>query len=242
MKGDFLLGSRESFLEPNIYADKSSIVLDWLLSVGIHKKQFSLRDVVKGRQISIGLVQKVFKELVNRGILETEGIRTGKNFLLKKPALLLNSWIDYYNVMKKCRVWNYSSGFKDKAEILEHLKASKLSQKVSFALHSAVEEYGCKNTNLDTLELYMLDPTSKWELETLLRLKPKERGYEVLLIEPYYKSLLALAENGGENVKKSSILLTYLDLYHFPLRGLEQAEFMAQRLPELQNIYRRRKK
>jgi hypothetical protein len=33
-------------------------------------------------------------------------------------------------------------------------------------------------------------------------------------------------------------LLTFLDLYHFPLRGQEQAEFMAQRIPELKRIYK----
>ena len=40
------------------------------------------------------------------------------------------------------------------------------------------------------------------------------------------------------SIKIAPILLTYLDLYHFPLRGQEQAEFMAERIPELKRIYR----
>ena len=50
----------------------------------------------------------------------------------------------------------YRSGFQDKAELLEALKKSNLSNKVALALHSAVEVHGYKNTNLNTLELYCL--------------------------------------------------------------------------------------
>jgi len=120
---------------------------------------------------------------------------------------------------------------------LEDLK-SKLSQKVALALHSAAEAHGCKNTNLNTLELYVLDPDIRSELEKALQLEPQERGYEVLLIEPYYKSLLNLGMSTNKNVRTASVLLTFLDLYHFPLRGQEQAEFMAERIPELKRIYK----
>ena len=86
----------------------------------------------------------------------------------------------------------YHSGFQGKTELLDALKKSKLSQKVALALHSAAEAHGCKNTNLNTLELYMLDPSVRSKLEDVLQLEPQERGYEVLLIEPYYESLLNL--------------------------------------------------
>jgi hypothetical protein len=44
-----------------------------------------------------------------------------------------------------------------------------------------------------------------------------------------------------QNMKKKDIgicplLLAFLDLYHFPLRGQEQAEFIAQRAPEIKCI------
>ncbi|GAB5411664.1 MAG: hypothetical protein ChlgKO_07780 [Chlamydiales bacterium] len=77
----------------------------------------------------------------------------------------------------------------------------------------------------------MVDPSIRPKLEKKLQLLPKERGYEVLLIEPHYKSLLT------QNQNASSPLLTFLDLYHFPLRGEEQAEFMAVHIPELQQIF-----
>ena len=236
MKGRFLVSSNEDPAEGNVYADKSSLVLDWLLRVGLSKESFSLREVAKEAGVSLGLVQRVFNILVLKGLLQVEGVRTAKKFLFKKSNLLLKSWLDHYSIAKKCKMRTYHSGFQGKEELLEALKKSNLSSKVALALHSAAEAYGFKNTNLNTLELYMFDPAVRSNIENVLQLEPQERGYEVLLIEPYYESLLNLDICLIKSMKICPILLTFLDLYHFPLRGLEQAEFMAERIPELQRI------
>lgn len=86
--------------------------------------------------------------------------------------------------------------------------------------------------------MYVLDPSLRAKLESALQLEPQERGYEVLLIEPYYKRLIKQNMKGGKDVSESPLLLAFLDLYHFPLRGQEQAEFIAQRAPELKRIYK----
>ena len=86
--------------------------------------------------------------------------------------------------------------------------------------------------------MYILAPSIRAKLESILQLEPQERGYEVLLIEPYYKMLLKQNRKDGKEVSICPLLLTFLDLYHFPLRGQEQAEFIAQRAPELERIYK----
>ncbi len=238
MKGRFLLRSNEDPAEGNIYADRSALILDWLLREGVKRPRFSLREVAKEIGVSVGLVQRVFGILALKGLLQTEGIRTSKKFFFKKPKLLLESWLDHYSIAKKCKMRTYSSAFSEKGEFFNALKESKLSQKVALALHSAAEAHGHKNTNLNTLELYVLDPTARSKLEDVLELEPQERGYAVLLIEPYYKSLLNLGMDSDKGMKICPVLLTFLDLYHFPLRGQEQAEFMAERIPELKRIYK----
>ena len=175
MRGQFLMKSTTTFVEGNIYADKSSLILDWLLRIGIEKARLSLREVAKDREVSVGLVQRVFGVLVSKGILKTEGVRTAKKFFFKKSRLLLTSWLEEYSILKKCKMRTYRSGFSEKAELLDALKKSKLSQKVSLALHSAAEAHGYKNTNLNTLELYVLDPTARSKLEDALQLEPRKR-------------------------------------------------------------------
>lgn len=240
MKGRFLIGSHEKPVEGNIYSDISAVVLDWLLREGIKCRELSVRNVSKEAGISLGSVQRVFETLVLKGILQVEGIRTAKKFFLKEPKRLLEDWLEHYSIVKKCKMRTYRSGFQDKSELLEAIKKSNLSNKVALALHSAAEAHGYKNTNLNTLELYMLDPLVRSQLEKKLLLEPQERGYEVLLIEPYYKRLLKNASEQNLNINASPAILTFLDLYHFPLRGQEQAEFMAERLPELKHIYKSR--
>lgn len=238
MKGRFLIGSHEKPVEGNVYSDKAAVVLNWLLIEGIKSRELSVRNVSKEAGVSLGSVQRVFETLVLKGILQVEGIRTAKKFFLKDPNRLLESWLEHYSIVKKCKMRTYCSGFQDKSELLEAIKKSKLSNKVALALHSAAEAFGLKNTNLEGLELYILDPSIRAKLENALQLEPQERGYEVLLIEPYYKMLLKQNRKDGKEIGICPVLLAFLDLYHFPLRGQEQAEFIAGRAPELKRIYK----
>jgi len=238
MKGRFLVSSKENPAEGNVYADKSSLVLDWLLREGLSKESFSLREVAKEAKVSLGLVQRVFNILVLKGLLQVEGIRTAKRFFFNKPKELLESWLEHYSIVKKCKIRTYRSALSGKPEWFKALKKSGLGSAVILALHSAAEALGLKNTNLEGLELYVLDPSIRQKLESALQLESQERGYEVLLIEPYYKMLLKQNGKNDKEIGICSLLLAFLDLYHFPLRGQEQAEFIAQRAPELKCIYK----
>lgn len=238
MKGRFLVSPNEDPAEGNIYADKSSLVLDWLLRIGLSRESFSLREVVKEVGVSLGLVQRVFNILVLKGLLQVKGIRTSKRFSFNKPKQLLESWLEHYSIVKKCKIRTYRSALSGKSEWFKALQKSGLGSDVILALHSAVEAIELKNTNLEGLELYILDPLIREKLENALQLEPQERGYEVLLIEPYYKMLLKQNRKDGKEIGICPLLLIFLDLYHFPLRGQEQAEFIAQRTPELKRIYK----
>src|SRR5271155_4342185 len=232
MKGRFLVSSNEDPAEGNVYADKSSLVLDWLLREGLSKESFSLREVAKAAGVSLGLVQRVFNILILKGLLQVEGVRTAKRFSFNKPQELLESWLEHYSIVKKCKIRTYRSALSGKSEWFKALKKSGLGSDVILALHSAAEAQGYKNTNLEGLELYVLDPSIRAKLESALQLEPQERGYEVLLIEPYYKMLIKQHKKNKKNSKEIGIcplFLDFLDLYHFPLRGQEQAEFIAQR-------------
>src|SRR3990167_2588618 len=114
MKGRFLVSSNEGPAEGNIYADKSALILDWLLREGVKRQGFSLREVAKEIKVSVGLVQRVFGVLVLQGLLQTEGIRTAKKFCFKKSKLLLESWLKHYSIAKKCKMRTYHSGFSEK--------------------------------------------------------------------------------------------------------------------------------
>lgn len=244
MKGRFLLTTfSKSVVERNIYADKSALVLEWVLLKGVDKAEFSLREVALDTGIGLGTVHRVFESLVLKGYLQTIGIRTSKKFRVINATALLQEWIESYSLVKKCRMYSYGTAFQTREQIVEALKKAGLDQQVVLALHSSAEAHGCKNTNLQQLELYMVEPSKRQKLEKALKLIPKERGYDVLLVEPYYKALISREGSSLEkNLKSASPLLTFLDLYHFPLRGIEQAEYMARKIPQLKRIYKKGRK
>lgn len=243
MTGRFLTRSNVGSAEPNIFADKSSLVVEWFLCSGIEREWFSIREVARETGISVGQVQKIVRVLILNGCLKTSGVRTAKKFRVKNPHVLLQSWIDYYSILKKCKMYSYQTGMQGRKQALDILSKSNLQKNVVLALHSAAEALGCKNTNLETLELYIYGVNSRELVEKTLQLEPQERGYEILLIEPYYKNMLrrSMETSKQKILTNSSPLLTFLDLYHFPLRGLEQAEFLAERFPILRRIYKTRK-
>ena len=72
-------------------------------------------------------------------------------------------------------------------------------------------------------------------LEEYLRLQPRDKGYDVLLIEPYYSAIVARKSERINMLPVSAPLLTFLDLYNFPVRGNEQAEHLIRKHPALQH-------
>ncbi len=233
------LYANSSNAEINVYADKSASILEWLLISGINRKYFSLSEVQRDIGVSIGLIQKVFVQLEFYGYLKAEGLGTSKRFILSKPKALLVSWTESYNVMKKCKMWGYSSSYRGRKELFEVIRKSDLTELTVMALHSASDLYKCKNSNLETLELYVPDIKNKSAIEKVLHLEPQNRGYDVLLIEPYYKHMVSSCLQPVKQLHQTRPILTYLDLFHFPLRGIEQAEYLAENIEEIKRIFAR---
>jgi len=234
-----LLFTNSSNVEINVYADKSASILEWLLINGMEGKIFSISEVLRDIGVSIGLVQKVFKQLIFHGYMKTEGFGTSKRFILSKPKALLDSWTESYNITKKCKMLSYTSAYRSRKELFEVLKKSSLTKQVVVALHSASDLHKCSNSNLETLELYVPDMKNKPMIEKALRLETQNRGYDVLLIEPYYKHMVRSCLQPEKRLHQTRPILTYLDLFHFPLRGIEQAEYLAENVDEVKRIISR---
>jgi len=219
---------------PNIFANTSGLLLSKILLGQF--EDLSINQLANENGISIGLVHKIVSQLVEEGYVRSEGVRTAKKYKLIKPKELLKKWISSYNITERCRFYTYNIGI-DSKEVIKKIKGSKYKNSLALALHSACLEFN-KFTNLDTNEFYLLKEDSRKEIEQFLRLEPVDRGYQVLLIEPYYSRIL---EDQASITPKSKVLvspplLTFLDLYHFPLRGIEQAEFLLKKHIELKKL------
>lgn len=221
--------------EVDVFSNKSSIILFWLL---VHHKRlkedgFSINELSRTVSLSIGLVHKVVQQLEYNGIVVAKGLRTNKKFYLKSADKILIDWVKNYNLIKKTKVKGY---------LLTHLNNKDLNyDKFGLvpALHtSASELFKIKSTNINLKEYYLIDWNELKRVEQDLKLEELDRGYELLLVKPYYSELLKKIDRGDSNDDwlHAYSILTVLDLCHFPLRGVEQAEVMFKKNEILKSI------
>lgn len=227
-----LLPARAIDTEIDIYSNKSSLFLFWLLAqhYQMEREGFSVNEAARETGISVGLVHKVVKQLEFNGVITVKGLRTGKKFHLKNPDKILLGWIQEYNLIRKTKTKGYAS------PIGPDLNFEKYG--LVPALHTASSKlFLLKSTNLRLSEYYVPDWDLLQKIVSKLGLQELDRGYELLLIKPYYSALLAKFESDKESKiwKKAYALLTVLDLCHFPIRGIEQAQTLFRKL-ELKNI------
>ena len=221
--------SKVNTVNIDIFSKKSALILRFLLLRLQKDEAFSQRTIVRQTNVSVGWVQRVIDQLVTEGYILVHGVRTAKTFRLKNRKKLLQAWVNSYRVMKKCKVRNYDSALSAE-QIRAELSKPKFKPKVALALHSASGQLVGKNSNLDSVEFYLLDEKLLQTLEKKLYLEAQDRGYKVLIISPYYKDCLTAQDS---TLHFTDSLQTYLDLYHFPLRGQETAEFLAGRDAQL---------
>lgn len=228
-----VVSSKIESLEVDVYSNKSSLILFWLLVFHENSKTLgvSINEIARLLDLSLGLVHRVVKQLEYNGIIISKGFRTGKRFYLESPERLLLNWVREYNLIKKTRTKGFSFVHSPKEWNLEDWGLVP-------ALHSAAGNFQLKSTNLRTKEFYLLNWDSLAKLTDRLDLKELDRGYEVLFIKPYYSELLLrLAENPQNDfLNKAYTLLTVLDLCHFPVRGVEQAQTLFRKTPYLKSI------
>jgi hypothetical protein len=224
--------SKDRFNSPqiDIFSDKSSLVLFWLLS---HREflSFSVNELARSSSVSVGLAHKVVKQLEFKGIISSEGLRTNKRFSLAKSDELLINWINHYQISNKTQMRGFQAASLSESFIGKYGLVP--------AVHTAATKiYHVRVTNLSTQEFYVIDWDKLGKVGEEFELTEMNRGYQILLIKPYYKTLIATMKRGAvnEDVLNAFEILTFLDLYHFPVRGIEQAEALYRNSSLLKSI------
>lgn len=225
---------KDSEFEVDIFSNKSSLILFWLLvqSQLASSEGFSVNRLAREVGLSVGLVHRIVRQLEYEGIIVSKGLRTKKKFFLKYPNRILVKWIKVYSLLKKTKNRGFSSP-----------DSVKLSQLYALglvpALHTAARElFGIKSTNLMSKEYYFLNWEKLPKLVSTLKLSELDRGYEFLIIKPYYSELLKklTAKSPPSLWVQAYSVLVLLDLCHFPLRGVEQAETLFRKTEVLKSI------
>lgn len=206
----------------NPFSDKASLLLRAMLK---KNKLWGVRELAHEVRLNPGYVSRMFKELQELQYL----IRIDSKAKLKNQKSILEDWIHHYDY-KKNRFLKYHCQAKSPQEILDKLKRMNISEKVNYALgfHAGAFLIAAHAAFHD-VHIYISDEQSSEFFQNQLYLKSVDQGANVILISPYYRhSVFYDMQKINELMVVSDIQL-YLDLYHYPLRGLEQAEHLYER-------------
>jgi DNA-binding Lrp family transcriptional regulator len=226
----------EAFHDP--FGKRSGLILFWILSRDISERfePFSINEVAQRLAVGTATVHRTIVQLVKEGIFKAEGIRTSKRYCLKKSDELLIDWIKNYQFSKKIK--------KIQLGISDHNFFSK--KEVTFfeqyavpALHTAARKiFKVGASNLNNIEAYVENWNEIEKIESNFKLVEQERGYEVLLLKPYYDRVISNYRTmpKDQTAFNSYALLTFLDLINYPVRGREQAESLFRKTKTLSSI------
>ena len=145
---------------------------------------------------------------------------------LRDPKAVLEDWVGQYDYRKN-EERKYFCVARSPDEILSKLKGLNIPEQIDYALgfhagaylvspHAVFNEVHIYVSNQESIDLFVKQ----------LNLRTVEQGANIILLSPYYKHSVFYGKQKIEGLWIVSDLQLYLDLYKYPLRGLEQAEHL----------------
>lgn len=212
----------------NPFSDKASLILRLLFSD--IKRQWGIREISRLVDLDPGYVSRMAKELENRDYIS----KKGSKIRLNNPKGILEDWVHEYNY-KKNRECRYFLLAKGPEEILKKLHKVIFRDDIKYAFGlqaggNLVSKYSVYNE----VHIYVPSQDVIDIFKSEYNLQKAEQGANVIFLMPYYKNSVFYNKQQINDLWVVSDIQLYLDLYNYPIRGLEQAEHIYKK--RLQNI------
>ena len=215
----------------SIFSDKATAVIRAILSDPDRK--WTVRDFEKEFNIGRSRAAQVLAELRKKGYVG--GVAAGRQAYsqLLDTKGLLKEWLKAYkfelneshlyysneNVLNKMKVFFQNKRWGDNYALTLHTGANLISNYVNTpVIYCYLNSRHFKEMSL--------------EIRQALDLKELKQGGNVCFIKPYYKDSVFVHKQTIEGLSVVSNLQLYLDLYHFPQRGSDHAEYLLKVLKE----------
>lgn len=216
----------------SIFSDKASLVLRQMLRYP--HREWVVRDFEKELGVGRGWAGKVLALLREKGYLKGEARGRAAFAVLRNAEELIQEWTrDYDFALNKTHAY-YTPDANLLTKIKQFFNRKAKEKAYALTLHTGANLI-TNFVRIPNIYLY-LDPVDfkkvSLDLRQALDLKELKNGGNIYLIEPYYKKSVFFGLQKIKGHTMVSSLQLYLDLYHFPERGREHAEYLERRLKE----------
>lgn len=216
----------------NIFSDKATIVIRAMLS--LPDKKWVARDYKSEFGVGRARAAAVLSSLRKKGFIG--GIRSGRLAynVMQNSKTLLDEWLKFYSFeMNKIYLY-YSSPQDVLPRLKKYFDANKNPYGYALTAHTGANLI-TNYVNTQTVYCYLKGDTFddvSLDLRQTLDLKELKKGGNFCLIKPYYKNGAFLDNQTIKGYNVVSNLQLYLDLYHFPQRGRDHAQYLLKTLKE----------
>jgi hypothetical protein len=208
-----------------VFSDKASLVIRYALdSPG---QPLRVRELARELGLSPAWVSQVLKRLVFMGYAAT----LGEGTVISRPLDLLNDWAESYNFARQNDLRSFFCDAPTPQQVIERAASipDKPIGRYALTLHAGASLVA-PFAEFHEVHIYV-DPTVlRDEIEeqwiAALGLPPVDAGGNVYLTWPYYKEGAFYDRRKINGVWVASDLQLYIDLYNYPIRGREQAQYL----------------
>lgn len=202
------------------FSDKASLILRSILKDGGHL--WGVRELAQRVHLDPGFVSRMARELEKRNYIT----RINSKIKLRDPEGILDDWVRNYNFNKN-KKFSYFLMATSSIDVLKKLRNLKIPASVDYALSvqaggNLVAPYAA----YQEVHMYVSNEKALEYFEKRLNLRSAEQGANLILMLPYYKHSVFYDSRIIEELRVVSDIQLYLDLYGYPIRGLEQAEHL----------------
>lgn len=213
------------------FSDKASLILRAILRKGEHL--WGVRELARTTNLNPGYVSRMGKELEGRHYIT----RVNSKLMLRDPEGILDDWVRKYN-LRKNRTFGYFCMAASSADILEGLHSLDIPSNIDYALSvQAGANLVAPYAVFKEVHIYVGNEKALAYFEKQLKLSEAEQGANLVLMLPYYKHSVYYDSRIVKKLRVVSDIQLYLDLYGYPVRGLEQAEHLFNK--KLKSIFER---
>jgi hypothetical protein len=206
-----------------VFSDKASLILREAFKD--IKRPWGVRELAGSVGVNPSFISRLSEELEKRNYIS----RINSKLIFNDPESILEDWVREYDYRKNKEVRFFCMG-KGPDEIIDKIKRLKIPGKLvyAFGFHSGanlVSPYSVYNE----LHIYIKNENEIGWFADNLKLKQVDSGANLIFLLPYYKHSVFYDIQQVDSLKVVSDIQLYLDLYKYPIRGLEQAEYIFEK-------------
>lgn len=204
----------------NPFSDKASLILRELLKDSA--RQWGTRELAHKLDLNPGYVSRMSGSLEEMGYIS----KTKGKLKVRAQKEILDDWVSAYDY-KKNDLHRFFCMAESVEAIIGRLRNLQIPGKIKYALSiQAGASLVAPHAVFKEVHMYVEDSRGIDFFSRAMELQESDRGTNFVLMLPYYKHSFYYDQRLIDGLPVVADIQLYIDLYKYPLRGREQAEYL----------------